>query len=213
MWWSPVRATRSARGEIFPGSRSAEPRACPPCATGCWASTAPGWRSPSLEVPTIAAVNGAGGGGGPLPGARLRPRLRGRGRQAARPVHDPRAAPRDGGHLPAAQEARAPGSAREMLLTGRTIRAPRGRYWRSYNQSVSRESLMAGSHGASPRPSPPTPRLPPGSPRSPSTGTGHADLDAALRWESLAQPVTMASDDMIEGLSAQKRRVPRFGNS
>jgi hypothetical protein len=35
-----------------------------------------------------------------------------------------------------------------------------------------------------------------------------------LRWESLAQPVTMASDDMLEGLSAQReRRVPRFGNS
>ena len=26
---------------------SAAPRACPSCATGCWASTAPGWRSPT----------------------------------------------------------------------------------------------------------------------------------------------------------------------
>lgn len=25
-------------------------------------------------------------------------------------------------------------------------------------------------------------------------------MDAALRWESLAQPVTMASDDLLEGL-------------
>jgi enoyl-CoA hydratase len=40
---------------------------------------------------------------------------------------------------------------------------------------------------------------------------GHADMDAALRWESLAQPVTMASEDMIEGLTAQReKRSPRF---
>ncbi|MGJ7441946.1 enoyl-CoA hydratase/isomerase family protein [Aquipuribacter sp. MA13-6] len=40
---------------------------------------------------------------------------------------------------------------------------------------------------------------------------GHPDLAAALRWESLAQAVTLASSDLAEGLAAQReRRAPRF---
>ncbi len=41
-------------------------------------------------------------------------------------------------------------------------------------------------------------------------GGGHADMESALRWESLAQPVTMSSRDMIEGLAAQRdKRSPQ----
>ncbi|XRQ04436.1 enoyl-CoA hydratase/isomerase family protein [Actinomadura welshii] len=40
---------------------------------------------------------------------------------------------------------------------------------------------------------------------------GHPDMESALRWESLAQPVTMASADMREGIAAQReKRAPRF---
>lgn len=40
---------------------------------------------------------------------------------------------------------------------------------------------------------------------------GHADLGAALRWEALAQAVTLATDDLTEGVTAQReRRAPRF---
>lgn len=40
---------------------------------------------------------------------------------------------------------------------------------------------------------------------------GHADLEAALRWEALAQPVTLATADLQEGLAAQReRRAPVF---
>jgi enoyl-CoA hydratase/carnithine racemase len=40
---------------------------------------------------------------------------------------------------------------------------------------------------------------------------GHVDIDAALAWESVAQPVTMASEDAREGVRAQQeRRPPRF---
>jgi enoyl-CoA hydratase/carnithine racemase len=42
-------------------------------------------------------------------------------------------------------------------------------------------------------------------------GDGHADVDAALRWEALAQAVTLASADLQEGLAAQREhRPPRF---
>lgn len=42
-------------------------------------------------------------------------------------------------------------------------------------------------------------------------GDGPADFDAAIRWEALAQAVTLASEDLQEGLAAQReRRPPRF---
>jgi enoyl-CoA hydratase len=42
-------------------------------------------------------------------------------------------------------------------------------------------------------------------------GGGHSTFDAALDWESLAQPITMATADLREGLRAQReRRPPRF---
>ena len=40
---------------------------------------------------------------------------------------------------------------------------------------------------------------------------GHPTLDDALAWEALAQPITMATNDLREGLRAQiERRPPRF---
>ena len=42
-------------------------------------------------------------------------------------------------------------------------------------------------------------------------GGGHADLEAALQWEALAQPVTLATEDLQEGIrAARERRAPRF---
>jgi enoyl-CoA hydratase len=36
-------------------------------------------------------------------------------------------------------------------------------------------------------------------------------IEAALQWEALAQPVTMATADLREGLAAQReRRKPEF---
>lgn len=40
---------------------------------------------------------------------------------------------------------------------------------------------------------------------------GHRDLESALQWEAFAQPVTMATEDLQEGIRAvQARREPRF---
>ena len=42
-------------------------------------------------------------------------------------------------------------------------------------------------------------------------GGGHADFEAALQWEGLAQPVTLATADLQEGIrAAQERRPARF---
>jgi enoyl-CoA hydratase/carnithine racemase len=37
---------------------------------------------------------------------------------------------------------------------------------------------------------------------------GHASFDAALAWEAVAQPVTMATEDAREGVRAQRERRP-----
>lgn len=43
------------------------------------------------------------------------------------------------------------------------------------------------------------------------TGAGHESFEAALRWEALAQPITLATADLQEGLAAQReRRAPKF---
>ncbi|GAA0847449.1 enoyl-CoA hydratase-related protein [Streptosporangium amethystogenes subsp. fukuiense] len=105
------------------------------------------------------------------------------------------------------------GVAREMLLTGRTMTGLEAASAGLVNRAFPRESLMAEVLGIASRIAANAPiatRLT----KVALAGGGHADLDAALRWESLAQPVTMASDDMLEGLAAQReQRVPRFGNA
>jgi enoyl-CoA hydratase len=40
---------------------------------------------------------------------------------------------------------------------------------------------------------------------------GHADLETALQWEAMAQPITLATADLQEGIRAsQEKRAPRF---
>ena len=40
---------------------------------------------------------------------------------------------------------------------------------------------------------------------------GHATYDAALQWEALAQPVTLATEDLQEGIrAAHEKRAPAF---
>jgi enoyl-CoA hydratase len=40
---------------------------------------------------------------------------------------------------------------------------------------------------------------------------GHRDLEAAVQWEALAQPITLATEDLQEGIrAAQEKRRPEF---
>ena len=40
---------------------------------------------------------------------------------------------------------------------------------------------------------------------------GHADFESAVQWEALAQPITLATADLQEGIAASRdRRQPRF---
>ena len=42
-------------------------------------------------------------------------------------------------------------------------------------------------------------------------GGGHRDLEAAIQWEALAQPITLATADLQEGIAAaREKRRPSF---
>ena len=44
-------------------------------------------------------------------------------------------------------------------------------------------------------------------------GSGAADFESALQWEALAQPVTLATEDLQEGVrAAREKRAPVFRN-
>ncbi|MCG5216606.1 enoyl-CoA hydratase-related protein [Streptosporangium soli] len=105
------------------------------------------------------------------------------------------------------------GVAREMLLTGRAMlgaeAARVGLVTRSFpGETLLPEALKIARQVAAKAPV--ATRLT----KVALNGGGHPDMEAALRWESLAQPVTMASADMAEGIKAQReRRPPRFSGS
>jgi len=40
---------------------------------------------------------------------------------------------------------------------------------------------------------------------------GHEDFESCVQWEALAQPITLATADLQEGIAAaREKRVPRF---
>ncbi|WP_431895996.1 enoyl-CoA hydratase/isomerase family protein [Nonomuraea sp. bgisy101] len=102
--------------------------------------------------------------------------------------------------------------ARELLLTGRTISGQEAAREGLINRSFPKADLLpktleiARSVAAN---APIATRL-----TKIALKPAHNDLDEALKWESLAQPVTMTSNDMLEGLTAHReRRVPKFTGS
>ncbi|MEV5329577.1 enoyl-CoA hydratase-related protein [Nonomuraea sp. NPDC052634] len=102
--------------------------------------------------------------------------------------------------------------AREMLLTGRSVSGREAAGKGLVNQSFPKNHLMSEVEAIARKIAQNAPiatRL-----TKVALNQDHQDLEAALMWESLAQPVTMASADMIEGLTAHReRRVPKFTGS
>ena len=99
--------------------------------------------------------------------------------------------------------------AREMLYTGREVRAEESRRW-GLVSSVEDDVVAASLEVAA--------RIVENAPiatRLTKAGLEHAaaGLEASLQWEALAQPVTMTTADIHEGIAAQRaRRAPQFRN-
>jgi len=99
--------------------------------------------------------------------------------------------------------------ARELLLTGRVVTGEEAVGMGLINRTFPGEGLLAAALGVArsiAANAPVATRL-----TTVALRDGHRSMADALRWEALAQPVTMATEDLAEGIAAQReRRPPRF---
>ena len=164
----------------------------------------------SLEVPTIAAVNGAAVGAGLALALACDLRFVAETARLAVPFTRLGLAPGmlTTWSLPAVV---GPAVARDLLLTGRTVEGPEALALGLASRvlpagEVLPQALRAARDVAASAPV--ATRLT----KLALAGGGHGDRAQALRWESLAQAVTLATDDLQEGLAAaREHRPPRFG--
>ena len=162
-----------------------------------------------LEVPTIAAINGPAIGAGLCLALACDIRYAQQGARMGAPfvklgMHPGMA----GTHL--LPQAVGLAADRDLLLTGRVVQDDEavqlGLVSRVLPQDTFADIVLetaVGVGGAAP----PPPRLT----KLALQDGGHADFEAALQWEGLAQPVTLATADLQEGIrAATERRPARF---
>jgi len=161
-----------------------------------------------LEVPTIAAING------PAIGAGLAMALACDIRYAARGARMGVPFVRLGLHPGMATtyllpDVVGPAAARDLLLTGRLVDADEalglGLVSRVLDPEGFREQVVASAAEIAAT-APIATKL-----TKLALQRGHAGLEACLEWEALAQPVTLATADLQEGIrAAQEKRAPAF---
>jgi enoyl-CoA hydratase len=162
-----------------------------------------------LEVPTIAAVNGPAIGAGLCVALACDIRYAVRGARLGAPFV------KLGMHAGMAATYLLPNvvgeaHARDLLLTGRLVDADEALRLGLVSRVLEADGFLdevlataAGIAGTAPIAS----RLTTVALRD----GGHADFETALQWEGLAQPVTLATADLQEGIAAaREKRPPRF---
>lgn len=162
-----------------------------------------------LDVPVLAAVNGAAIGAGLCLALACDLRYAGESARFSAPftglgMHPGMAAT---WLLP---EAVGLATARELLFTGRSVDALEavslGLVQRVFPDDRLLDEVLAVAGTVAAR-APIATRLT----KAALARGGHPTIDDALAWEALAQPITMATADLREGLRAQaERRPPRF---
>ncbi len=163
----------------------------------------------ALEVPTIAAVNGPAIGAGLCLALACDIRYAAEGARMSAPFVKLGMNPGMAATylLPnAVGEA----NARELLLTGRTIDAEEAlslglvsRVFPADGFGVAVAEIAAGIASTAPIPSRYT--------KLALRDGGHQDLEACVQWEALAQPITLATADLQEGIrAAREKRTPQF---
>jgi enoyl-CoA hydratase len=159
-----------------------------------------------LEVPTIAAVNGAAIGAG------LALALACDLRYAAEDAKLGMPFTALGMHPGMASTYLVPAVAglavaREMLLTGRVVTGAEAAAMGLVNQAFPPEELLTRAlsvAAAVAAAAPVATRLT----KAALAVGAPVSFEAALQWESVAQPVTLATEDLQEGLAAQRERRP-----
>ena len=159
-----------------------------------------------LDVPTIAAVNGAAVGAG------LAVALACDLRYAAEDARLGMPFTALGMHPGMASTWLLPSVAglavaRELLLTGRMVTGAEAVGLGLVNRAVPAADVLDEALAAAAAVAAAAPVATRLTKRALADG-GHASLAAALEWEALAQPVTLSSADLQEGLAAQRERRP-----
>jgi enoyl-CoA hydratase/carnithine racemase len=163
----------------------------------------------ALEVPTIAAVNGAAIGAGLCLALACDLRYAAAGAKLGVPfVKLGMHAGMGGTHL--LPEVVGEAHARDLLLTGRVVGAEEalrmGLVSQVFEPATFLEEVLGVAAGIAAN-APIATRLT----KLALLDGGHADLETALQWEALAQPVTLATADLQEGIAASKeKRAPQF---
>jgi enoyl-CoA hydratase/carnithine racemase len=161
-----------------------------------------------LEVPTIAALNGAAIGAGLCLPLALDIRYAARGAKLGVPFLKLGLHPGMAGTylLP---EVVGEAAARDLLLTGRLVDADEALALGMVSRVVEPDDLLDTALEAAvgiAATAPVASRL-----TTLALRQRHASMEAALQWEALAQPVTMATEDLQEGIrAAREKRPPRF---
>lgn len=163
----------------------------------------------SLEVPTIAAVNGAAIGAGLCLALACDLRVAADGAKLGMPfvklgIHPGMA----GTYL--LPEVVGVGHARDLLLTGRLVETDEalrmGLVSRSFARAGFLEQALEVAAGIA--------ATAPVASRLTTLGLregGHRDVESALQYEAMAQPITLATADLQEGIAAvREKRAPRF---
>lgn len=161
-----------------------------------------------LEVPTIAALNGAAIGAGLCLALACDIRYAARGARMGVPFTRLGIHPGMAGTflLP---DVVGPAAARDLFLTGRLVDADEalglGLVSRVVEPEGFLDDVLAVAEGIAAA-APIATRLTKG-----ALQRGHANIETALAWEGLAQPVTLATEDLLEGIrAAQEKRAPVF---
>lgn len=162
-----------------------------------------------LEVPTIAAINGPAIGAGLCLALACDIRYAAAGARLGVPFV------RLGMHAGMAgtyllPEVVGPAAARDLLLTGRVVDADEalrlGMVSRVIEPAGFLDEVLATADQVAAT-APVASRLT----KLALRDGGHADFEAGLQWEALAQPLTLATEDLQEGIrAAQEKRPPRF---
>ena len=162
-----------------------------------------------LEVPTIAAVNGHAIGAGLCLALACDIRYAAGGAKLGMPFN------KLGMHAGMAGTWLLPNvvgraHARDLLLTGRVVEADEalrlGLVSRVVDADGFLDEVLATAAGIAAT-APIASRLT----KIALADGGHADFEAALQWEALAQPMTLATADLQEGIAAaREKRAPEF---
>lgn len=161
-----------------------------------------------LEVPTIAAVNGPAIGAGLCLALACDIRYAAQGARLGAPFVKLGMNPGMAATylLP---DVVGEAHARELLITGRTVDAEEALRLGMVSRVLPAEGFRAGVEeiaAAIAATAPIASRY-----TTLALRQGHSDIETAIQWEALAQPITLATADLQEGIAASRgRRTPQF---